>query len=61
MGFVKLNVDAYFHHDLLRGTMGVVLRDDKGRFIVGENGNIDCCMDDLTAEALSLKFGLSLA
>lgn len=29
-GFVKLNVDASFDHDLLRGTIGPVLRDDKG-------------------------------
>ena len=28
-GFVKLNVDASFDHDLLEGTMGAVLRDDK--------------------------------
>ena len=27
--FVKLNVDASFDHDLLRGTMGAVLRDEK--------------------------------
>lgn len=37
MGFVKLNVDASFDHDLLRSTAGAVLRDDKGRFIVGGN------------------------
>ena len=36
-GFVKLNVDAYFDHDLLRGSMGAVIRDDKGRFITGGN------------------------
>jgi hypothetical protein len=33
VGFFKLNVDASFDHDLLRGMMGAVLRDDKGRFI----------------------------
>ena len=33
--FVKLNVDASLDHGLLRGTMGAVLRDDKGKFIVG--------------------------
>ena len=37
MGFVKLNVDAYFDHDLLKGTAGAVLRDDKEKFIVGGN------------------------
>ena len=37
-GFVKLNIDASFDHDLLRGTIGAVLSDDKGRFIRGGNG-----------------------
>lgn len=29
MGFVKLNVDASFDYDLLRGTIDVVFKDDK--------------------------------
>ena len=37
MCFVKLNVHAYFDHDQHRGTTGVVFRDDKGNFIIGEN------------------------
>uniref|UniRef100_A0A453BDG5 RNase H type-1 domain-containing protein n=1 Tax=Aegilops tauschii subsp. strangulata TaxID=200361 RepID=A0A453BDG5_AEGTS len=61
MGFVKLNVDASFDHDLLRGTAGAVLRDDKGRFIVGGSWRLDWCADVLTAEALALRFGLTLA
>ena len=60
-GFVKLNVDAIFDHDLLRGTAGAILRDDKGNFIVGGNWKIECCVDVLTAEALALRFGLLLA
>ena len=44
-GFVKLNIDASFDHDMLRGTMGAVLRDDKGRFIARGNGKIDYCAD----------------
>ena len=43
MGFVKLNVDASYDHDLLRDTTGAVLRDDNERFIVGGNWRIDCC------------------
>ena len=39
--FVKMNVDAAFDHDLLQGTTGAVLREDKGRFVVGENWRID--------------------
>ena len=50
-GFVKLNVDASFDHDRLRGTTGAVLRDDKGKFIVGGNWRIDWCVDVLMAEA----------
>ena len=60
-GFVKLNVDAAFHHDLLQGTAGAVLRDDKGRFIVRGNWWIEWCDNVLTAEVLALKFGLFLA
>ena len=59
-GFMKLNVDASFDHDMLKGTMGAVLRDHKGRFIAGGNGKIDYCADVLMAEALALKFGLNL-
>ena len=61
MGFVKLNVDASFDHDLLRGTAGAMLRDDKGNFIAGGNWKIDWCADVLTAEAMALRFGLILA
>ena len=60
-GFTKLNVDAAFDHDLLQGAAGAVLRDDKGRFIVGGNWRIDWCDDVLTAEVLALKFGLFLS
>lgn len=38
VGFVNLNVHASFELDLLRGTMGVVLKDNKGRFLVGGIG-----------------------
>ncbi|XP_073363270.1 uncharacterized protein [Aegilops tauschii subsp. strangulata] len=61
MGFVKLNVDASFDHDLLRGTTGAVLRDDKGKVIVGGSWKIEWCADALTVEALALRFRLSLA
>ena len=60
-GFVKLNVDASFDHDLLRCSMGTILRDDKGRFIAGGNQKIDFCADVLMAEALALKCGLTPA
>ena len=39
-GFVKLNVDASFDHDRLRGTTGAVLRDDKGKFIARGIGEL---------------------
>ena len=59
--WVLLNVDASFDHDLLRGTAGAMLRDDKGNFIAGGNWKIDRCADVLTAEAMALRFGLILA
>ncbi|XBJ16045.1 hypothetical protein VPH35_007773 [Triticum aestivum] len=46
---------------MLKGMMGEVSRDHKGRFIEGRNGKIDYCADVLMAEALALKFGLTIA
>ena len=60
-GFVKLNVDASFDHDQLRGITGAFMRDDKGNFIVDGNWRIQYCADALTAEAVALRFGLLLA
>lgn len=60
MGFAKLNVDASIDQDQLRGTVGAVLRDDKGKFIAWGNGKIDWCVDVLMVEALALRFRLSL-
>ena len=37
IGFVKLNVDASFDHDLFRGAADAVFTDDKGKFIVAGN------------------------
>ena len=56
MGFVKLNVDASFDHDQLRGTADAIMRDDKGNFIVGGNWRIQYCADALTAEAVALSY-----
>ena len=61
MGFVKLNVNASFDHDLFKGMAGAVLSDDKENFIAGGCSRIDWCADVLMAEALALRFGLSLA
>ena len=58
---MKLNVDASFDQNMLRGTAGVVLRDDKGRFIVGGNWKMDWCADILIAETMALRFGILLA
>ena len=60
MGFVKLNADASFDQDLLRGMTGMVLRDHKGNFIAGGDGKIEGCADILAAKALTLRFGLAL-
>ena len=57
---MKLNVDASFDHDLLRGTMGAVQRDikvgsslEKMLRLIG--------VDVPMVEAVALKVGLSLA
>lgn len=60
-GHVKLNVDASFDHDLLKGTAGAIIRDDRGDFINAGNWKIDFCHDVLSAEAIALRYGLSLA
>ena len=58
--FVKLNANASFDQDLLRGTMEAVLGDDKSNFIAGGNGRIDWRVDVLMDLVLALRFGLSL-
>ncbi|KAE8811717.1 hypothetical protein D1007_11513 [Hordeum vulgare] len=60
-GYVKLNVDAGFDHDLLRGSIGAIIRDQKGQFLAAANDRIDICYDPNTAEALAVRFGLNLA
>lgn len=60
-GFVKLNVDAAFNQDLLLGAAGAVLRDPSGNFIAAANWKIDMCADALSAEAMALRWCLSLA
>ncbi|KAI5005781.1 hypothetical protein ZWY2020_033024 [Hordeum vulgare] len=60
-GYVKLNVDAGFNHDLLQGSVGAIIRDQKGQFIAATNDRIDICYDPNTAEALAVRFGLNLA
>ena len=58
---VKINVDASFDPDILRGTTGAVIRDKKGKFIAACNACLDMVQDVLSAEALALKHGLFLA
>ncbi|KAE8782424.1 hypothetical protein D1007_44087 [Hordeum vulgare] len=60
-GYVKPNVDAGFDHDLLRGSIGAIIRDQKGQFLAAANDKIDICYDSNTAEALAVRLGLNLA
>lgn len=60
-GMVKINVDASFDADSLSGSMGAVIRDDAGLFIVGANKRIPWCADAHVAEAEALRMGLDLA
>jgi hypothetical protein len=58
---VKVNVDASFDADQLRGTTGAVIRDWKGNFVAACNTKLDFVIDALSAEAHALKQGLILA
>jgi ribonuclease HI len=58
--YVKINVDASFDADTLKGTTGVVIRDSKGGFIAAANSKIEVALDALSAEAHAIKHGLSL-
>jgi hypothetical protein len=60
-GYVNLNVDTYFDQDLLKGTAGAIIRDDRGEFIDIGNWKIDFCHDVVSAEATAPRYGLSLA
>jgi hypothetical protein len=59
--YVKVNVDASFDEDALRGTTGVVIRDSNGDFIASSNRKLDFVRDILSAEVQVLKEGLLLA
>ncbi|KAE8810386.1 putative protease Do-like 14 [Hordeum vulgare] len=59
--YVKLNVDASFDQDSLEGTVGAVIRDHNGAFVASVNEKLEICYDISTAEAIVVRFGLSLA
>jgi ribonuclease HI len=59
--FVKLNVDASFDADDLRGATGAVLRDSNGLFIAASTSKLESVHDVLSAEIHALKQGLILA
>ena len=56
---VKVNVDASFDADSLRGTTGVI-RDANGKFVAVCNHKLDFVQDVLAAEAHALKRELLL-
>lgn len=58
---MKLNVDAGFDHDNLNGRVGVVLRDDNGKFIAAAKERLNFWYDSFTVEAIVVRFGLNLA
>lgn len=60
-GFVKRNVDANFDQDLLKGASGPVRCDSSGNFLAVANWKINVFMDVLSAEVMTLRWGLSLA
>lgn len=60
-GYMKLNVDVGSDCDSLEGSVGAVIRDHNGKFVVAANQKIEICYDSFTAEALAVRFGLNLA
>ncbi|KAE8776242.1 putative protease Do-like 14 [Hordeum vulgare] len=62
-GNTATKVDIFvggFEHNLLRGSIGAIIRDHKGQFLAAANDKIDICYDSNTAEALAVRFGLNL-
>jgi ribonuclease HI len=59
--FAKLNVDASFDDDDLRGATGAVIRDCNGLFIAVRTSKLESVHDVLSAEIHALKQGLILA
>jgi hypothetical protein len=57
---VKVNVDGSFHQDEGAGAIGVVLRDQKGKFIAASMTFIPNLASAEAAEALALREGLCL-
>ena len=57
----KLNVDASYHAEEGSGAIGVVLRDDKGRFIAAQYRFIPVAADVSVVEARAMRDGLNLA
>jgi hypothetical protein len=59
--YVKINADASFDVDLLRGTSGVVIWDNNGRFIAAENTKLEYVQDAMSSQAHDNKQGTILA
>jgi isoaspartyl peptidase/L-asparaginase-like protein (Ntn-hydrolase superfamily) len=59
--YVKINVDASFDADQVRGTTGAVIYDYSGNFIAANNTKLEFVQDVLSAEAHAMKQGLILA
>jgi hypothetical protein len=57
---VKLNVDPLFFEELHAGSVGVVLRDYEGKFVVARTSYLPHVISAQVAEALAMKEGLSL-
>ena len=52
---MKLNVDASFDQDMLRGTAGADIRDDKEKFITGGNWGMNWCADVFNNRSVDSK------
>jgi hypothetical protein len=57
---LKINVDASFDADVLRGITGAVINGSFGNFVVARNSNVEHVHDAMSAQAHAMKQGLIL-
>ncbi|XP_014754122.1 uncharacterized protein LOC106866084 [Brachypodium distachyon] len=59
--WMKINVDASFFEDGLRGSVGAIIRNSRGEFVAAANGPLDLVADVTSAESAAVLLGLELA
>jgi hypothetical protein len=50
MDYVRVDVDAFFDEDSLRGATGAIIRESKGQFVAASNTKVEHVVDALSAK-----------